>query len=147
MVAVNVQLGPLIVPGQLFHPVEKELDVGFALRVTDDPLTMLVVLHDPELLVQLIPAGVEVTIPKPVPISFTVIVGYIWNVAVTVVAAFTVTAQLPVPLQPAPDQPVNTCPLDALAVRVTPVPLTSGVDAQTPPQEMPPTLDVTVPLP
>ena len=40
------------------------------------------------------------------------------NVAVTVLAAFIVTEQAPVPVQ-APLQPVNVEPVDGVAVRVT----------------------------
>ena len=45
------------------------------------------------------------------------------NVAVTVVAADSVTLQEPVPEQPPPLQPPNVEPEAAAAVRVTPVPL------------------------
>ncbi len=75
---------------------------------------------------QLMPAGFEVTVPLPVPFSVTVS-GKVWacrvNVAVTVVAAFMVTTQEPVPEQPPPLQPVNVEPPAAAAVRVTTVPL------------------------
>jgi hypothetical protein len=45
------------------------------------------------------------------------------NVALTVVDAFIVTGQGPVPVQPPPLQPAKVDPLAALAVNVTPVPL------------------------
>ena len=57
---------------------------------------------------QLIPDGFEVTVPVPVPLRVTVsayVLGV--NVAVTVVAAVIDTTQLPVPLQPPPDQPAK----------------------------------------
>lgn len=44
------------------------------------------------------------------------------NVAVTDAAALIVTAQVPVPEHPEPDQPANVDPPDATAVSVTPVP-------------------------
>ena len=45
------------------------------------------------------------------------------KVAVTEVAAVMVTAQVPVPLQPPPDQPANAEPTAGAAVNVTTVPL------------------------
>jgi len=45
------------------------------------------------------------------------------NVAVTFCAAFIVTVQVPVPLQPAPLHPAKVDPSDAVAVNVTTVPL------------------------
>jgi len=67
------------------------------------------------------------------------------NVAVTLVAALTVTAQVPVPVQ-APLQPENVEPEAAAAVRVTLVPETTVV-LQVLPQLMPVGLEVTVPVP
>jgi hypothetical protein len=67
----------------------------------------------------------EVTVPLPVPALLTVSVNVVvWRVkvAATVVGAFIVTVQGPVPVQP-PLQPVKVDPLAALAVRVTTVPL------------------------
>jgi len=73
---------------------------------------------------QLIPAGLEVTVPLPVPVLLTVRGKVcLLNVAVTVVDAFMVTAQVPVPEQPPPLQPVKVDPPAAAAVRVTTVPL------------------------
>ncbi len=45
------------------------------------------------------------------------------KVAVTEVAAFIVTVQEPVPVQPPPLQPVNVEPAEGAAVKVTMVPL------------------------
>jgi hypothetical protein len=45
------------------------------------------------------------------------------KVPATVVGAFIVTTQGPVPVQPPPLQPVKVDPLAALAVKVTVVPL------------------------
>ena len=67
------------------------------------------------------------------------------NVAVTEVAALTVTEQAPVPVH-APDQPVKTWPARADCVSVTVVPLAIEAE-QVPGQEMPPVLEVTVPPP
>jgi hypothetical protein len=66
-------------------------------------------------------------------------------VAVTLVAALTVTAQLAVPVH-APLQPVKVEPVAAAAVSVTLVPETT-VALQVVPQLMPAGLEVTVPLP
>jgi len=72
----------------------------------------------------LIPAGLDVTVPLPVPALFTVSVtpGSV-KVAVTVVAAFNVTLQAPVPEQPPPLQPVKVEAPAGDAVSVTVVPL------------------------
>jgi hypothetical protein len=67
-------------------------------------------------------------------------------VAVTVVAALSVTVQVPVPEQPPPLQPLNVDPAAGAAVKVTPVPLANAAE-HVAPQEMPAGLLVTVPLP
>ena len=66
---------------------------------------------------QLIPAGADVTVPTPVPALTTVnrFVAIV-NVAVTVADAVTVVVQTPLPVQPPPDQPVNTDPSVGVAV-------------------------------
>ncbi len=69
------------------------------------------------------PAGVEVTVPAPVPFLLTVTViggGITLNVAVTV--AVVDTTQRPAPAQPPPFQPVKTEPASVVAVNVTRVP-------------------------
>src|SRR5437016_3604331 len=68
------------------------------------------------------------------------------NVAVTVVAAETVTMQGPVPAQPPPVQPAKEEPAAGAAVRVTAVPL-GKLAAQVAPQLMPAGALVTVPVP
>ena len=68
------------------------------------------------------------------------------KVAVTVVSAFTVTVQVPVPLQPPPLQPANTEPPAGVAVKVTEVPELKDFE-QVAPQSTPEGLLVTVPLP
>ena len=73
---------------------------------------------------QLIPAGVEVTVPSPVPVLLTVRLGAVeLKVAATAVTAVMVTVQAPVPEQPPPLQPEKFDPLAGLAVKVTTVPL------------------------
>jgi len=67
-------------------------------------------------------------------------------VAVTEVAAFTVTVQVPVPEQPLPLQPVKVEPAAGTAVKVTAAPFVNEAE-HVAPQEMPAGLLVTVPLP
>ena len=67
------------------------------------------------------------------------------KVAVTEVAAFIVTLQVPVPVQP-PLQPVKVEPAAGAAVKVTTVPVVKAVE-HVAPQEIPAGLLVTVPLP
>ena len=68
------------------------------------------------------------------------------KVAVTPILPFRVTPHPPAPEQDWP-QPAKTEPLEALAVSVTPVPLTSGVLVHVPGQLIPPIFEVTVPVP
>jgi len=73
---------------------------------------------------QLIPAGLEVTVPLPDPVLLTESVNVCTSkVAVTDVAALIVTEQVPVPEQPPPLQPAKVEPPAGLAVSVTDVPL------------------------
>jgi len=70
-----------------------------------------------------IPVGMLVTVPIPLPVSLTVRAKVCRSkVAVTVVALVKVTLHEPVPVQP-PLQPVKTEPAAGAAVRVTAVPL------------------------
>src|SRR5258708_38649091 len=69
---------------------------------------------------QPIPLGALVSVPPPVPALVTVRgTGGTVKVAVTVVAAATVTTHVPVPEHPPPLQPVNTLPAVGVAARVT----------------------------
>jgi len=73
---------------------------------------------------QLIPAGLEVTVPLPVPDLLTESVNVCTSkAAVTEVAALIVTEQVPVPEQPPPLQPAKVEPPAGAAVSVTDVPL------------------------
>jgi hypothetical protein len=72
---------------------------------------------------QLIPAGVELTVPAPLPALVTVIA--YWsraNVAITALAPVTETVHGRVPAQPLPDHPVNVelAPGDAVNVTFSP---------------------------
>src|SRR2546430_8345726 len=93
------------------------------------------------------PAGLLVRVPMPVPALLTVRVRVCGvKVAVTVVAAETVTVQGPVPAQPPPVQPVKVEPAAGAAVRVTAGPL-GKFAAQGAPQGMPAGALVTGPGP
>src|SRR5207247_5523256 len=97
------------------QPVKVEPAAGMALRVTTVPLAKLAEQVAP----QLMPAGALVTVPLPVPAGVTVRVKLCRvKVAVTVVAAETVTAQVPVPEQLPPLQPVKVEPAAGAAVGV-----------------------------
>jgi hypothetical protein len=100
-----------------------------------------------QVLPQLIPAGLELTTPAPAPASVTVTATCLGvNVAATDVGAFSVTAQLPVPAQPAPDHPANVELADGVAVKVITLPA-AKLAAQVAPQPMPAGDEVTVPFP
>src|SRR5213592_457652 len=134
--SVPVQASPL-------QPVKTDPAAGAAVSVTTVPLTKLAVQVTP----QSIPAGALVTVPTPVPLGATVSVKF-WsaNVAVTVVAAVTVTTQGSEPVHPPPLQPVNTEPTAGVAVNVTGV--SEGYEAeQVAPQSIPAGVLVTVPVP
>lgn len=108
------------VPEQL-PPLQPPKDpfVAVAASVTTDPDEKLA----EHLLLQLIPAGVLVTVPVPLPAKLTVRVTRCrLKVAVTDVAAVSVAVQVPVPLHPPPLQPAKVDPVAALAVSVTAVP-------------------------
>jgi len=143
-------VAPLIVTVQVpvpvqppLQPVNVELAAGAAVRVTTVPVVKEVEHVAP----QEMPAGALVTVPLPAPAFVTVSAkDDCMKVAVTEVAALIVTVQGPVPVHPAPLQPVNVEPTAAAAVNVTAVPFVNDAE-QVVPQEMPAGLLVTVPLP
>ena len=92
------------------------------------------------------PAGLEVTVPAPVP-AFETLSAKVFKVkvAVTLCADDIVTTQLPVPVQ-APDQPVKSESAEAVGVRVTRVPWVKDAE-HVAPQATPPGEEVTVPVP
>ena len=103
------------------QPLNVDSDAAVAVRVTCWPKPKL-----PESLLQLvpqlIPAGLLVTVPDPVPPFSTVRVRVCRvKLAVTVVLAFMVTVQELVPEQPPPDHPVNVDPTAGDAVNLTDV--------------------------
>src|SRR5438093_415988 len=135
-VPVPVQPPPL-------QPVKAEPAAGVAVSVTAVPLANVA----EQVVPQAIPAGALVTVPLPAPLGLTVNVKVCSaKLAVTVVAAPSVTEQVPVPAQPPPLQPVKVEPAAGAAVSVTAVPLANEAEHVVP-QEMPAGALVTVPLP
>ena len=125
------------------HPAKLEPEPGVGVNVTWVPTGKFA----PQVLPQLIPAGVLVTTPVPVPESVTVSVGnaVIVKAAETDRLLFTVTLQAPVPLH-APPQPAKVEPEPGLAVNVTGVPM-GKLAPQVVPQLIPAGVLVTVPTP
>ena len=102
-----------------------------------------------QVLPQLTPAGLEVTVPVPVPARVTVsanVVVWLVNVAVTERAWVIDTVQVPVAFVQAPLQPLNVEPLAAVAVSVTDWPAVT-LALQTLPQLIAPPDTVPVPVP
>lgn len=127
------------------HPANVEPAVGVSLSVTCWPLLKLAVQPPP----QLIPVGLLVTVPAPVPAFVTVstkVVTAGLNVAVTDSAALIVTVHVPVPVHPAPLQPPNVEPEFTAAVSTTWEPLLKFAE-HVAPQLIPDGLLVTVPVP
>src|SRR5437879_556127 len=124
------------------QPEKVEPAVGVAVKVTAVPLANGAEHVAP----QAMPAGLLATVPAPAPALVSVRVkDCTANVAVTEVAAFTVTMQVPVPEQP-PLQPVKVELASGVAVRVTAVPTVNEAE-QAAPQEIPEGALLTVPLP
>jgi hypothetical protein len=128
------------------HPVNVLPLLTVAVRNTCDPVVKLALHPVVEPVVQLMPAGLLVTFPDPVP--FTVIVrrDVGLNVAVIVAAAFIVSVQGAIPAHPKLLKPANTEAPVAVAVSVTCVPagkLAEHVDGQL----IPAGLLITVPVP
>src|SRR2546427_11440739 len=92
------------------------------------------------------PVGLLATVPAPVPFGVMVSVKVGVKLAVTVVAAESVTVQGSVPVHPAPVQPVKAEPAAGVPVSVTTVPLGKPAE-QRPGQVIPAGLLVTVPAP
>jgi len=142
----QVELLPLQAPP---HPVKLELLAGVAVRVTGVPLTKLA-LHTPALAVQLTPAGLEVTVPAPVPVSDRL---RRWlglaavNVAVTLAALKRLKLHEAVPLHGPALHPTKLEPLAGVAMRLRPVPLAKGKLHEETAQRLLPGFTSTVPLP
>jgi hypothetical protein len=144
-VTVHVPVPPHPPPLQ---PLNVEPVAGTAVSVAVVPAVTDVAQTDP----QLMPAGVLVTVPAPVPDLVTVRmsdgggVGEVENVAVTVTAMFPEVTQAAVPEQPPPLQPTNAEPDPGAAVSVTSAPAPK-LSKQSAPQLMPIGLLTTVPAP
>jgi hypothetical protein len=144
-------LAALIVTEQLPVPVQAPLQPAkvepvpaAAVRVTTVPLLKFAL----QVLGQLMPVGLLLTVPVPVPASLTVSANFVTvtlKVAVTALAALMVTEQVPVPVQ-APLHPAKVEPVPAAAVRVTAVPLLKFA-LQEVGQVMPLGVLVTLPVP
>jgi hypothetical protein len=139
IVTVQVPV-PLQAPDQ---PVKVLPEVGVAVREIIVFNATLVEQLDPQ---EIDPPELE-TVPVPVPdlVTKRVIADPEANTALTDFTAFTLTTQVPVPLQ-APDQPLKLYPDDGVAVSVTEVPDLT-VTEQVAPQEIDPPELETMPEP
>src|SRR4051812_43839974 len=99
-VTVTVQ-APTPVQPPPDQPEKTKAVAGVAVKVTTVPAVKRA-LHVP--VKQFIPAGDEVTAPTPAKVTESG--ERTSNLAVTVISSFIETVQLPVPLQPPPDQPM-----------------------------------------
>jgi len=139
---VTVQLAVPEQPPPL-QPVNVEPAAGVAVKVRAVPLAY----EAAQVVPQEMPAGALVTVPVPAPALVTVSAkDWRAKVAVTEVAALTVTVQVAVPEQPPPLQPVKVEPAAGAAVKVTAVPVVKEVE-HVAPQEIPEGALVTVPVP
>ncbi len=141
--AADMVTAQVLVPVQLpLQPVKMEPTAGVAVRVT----AVFAVYASVQSLPQVMPAGVLLTVPIPVPALVTVR-RYVWGVkvAVTDCAADIVREQVLVPVQ-LPLQPVKMEPTAGVAVRVTAV-LAAYASVQSLPQLTPTGLLLTVPAP
>ena len=135
-VAVPVQPPPL-------QPLKVEPAAGAAVSVTAVPLANAA----EQVVPQETPAGALVTLPVPAPALLTVSVKDCRaKVAVTDLAALSVTVHVPEPLQPLPFQRLKVEPAAGAAVKVTGVPLAYAA-AQVVPHEMPAGALVMMPVP
>ena len=139
------------------HPLKVFEALGVAVSVTVDPLAKLathpVTPAAPFVIVQLIPAGADVTVPLPLPPPDTLRPGEALKVAVTERALVIDTVHGEVPVH-APLHPAKTLPVLAEAFSVTEAPVENVVEHPVAPatpfvivQLMPAGVEVTVPLP
>ena len=139
----TVQVLPEAEPQPVQEP-KVEVESGSAVSVTAVPPSKAWV-QVPEVH-ESVP-GTEVTRPPPLPPSVTVSAYVIRvKVAVTDLAASTVTAQVPVPEHPPPDQPAKVEIASGVAVSITTVPESKDAE-QAAPQEIPAGAELTVPPP
>ena len=114
----TVQVAPAEVSHPV-HPVNVDPDAALAVNVTVAPLTYGSEQSAP----QLMPAGLDATVPVPTSALVTPSVKSTLKVAVTVFAALMLTVQVEPETVVHPLQPVNADPEAAAAVSVTVVPL------------------------
>ena len=107
-----------VVPAQPpAHPTKVEPSAAVAVRVTAVPGSKLALQVCP----QVMPGGLLLTLPLPVPVRVTASTGRSLNVAVTEIFFVKVTLQAPTPVH-APDHPAKKELAAGDAVRVTAVP-------------------------
>jgi hypothetical protein len=140
MVTVHVAPETVLQP---VHPVRTEPEAAIAVSVTTVPLVYGSAQSAP----QLIPAGLEVTVPTPLPDRATARgnVSRSKRAPMDVFAAI-VTAHVPVPAQPPPVHPAKSELTPGAAVSVTTVP-PGYVSEQSVPQLTPAGLEPTLPVP
>ena len=119
MLPVIVTLPPGVqLPDQ---PANVEPEAGIAVKVMVVPLLSVI----EQVLPQLIPVALLVTVPVPVPTRVTVSVYVVAKLNVAVQAVLPVIVKLTsglVVLQPVPDQPAKTEPVEGAALSFTAVP-------------------------
>jgi len=141
---VSVQVLVLEHPPPL-QPVKEEPADGEAVKVT----TVSLLKADEQIVPQVIPAGLLVTVPLPFPVLLTESMDEVLEVksAITDAAAVMVTVQLPVPEHPPPLQPAKVeSQEDESAAKVTTV-LGGKAEVHAAPQATPGGSLITVPMP
>ena len=142
MRAADIVTLPSLQSASPVQPANAEPAAGVAVRATESPAAKEVLQVAP----QLIPAGLLVTVPLPVPAFeiVNVLGGAALNVAVQLRAADIVT--LPSLQSASPVQPANVDPETGVAVNVTTCPV-ANAPLQVVPQLIPAGLLVTEPVP
>ncbi|MEZ4402236.1 MAG: hypothetical protein R3B06_19585 [Kofleriaceae bacterium] len=124
------------------HPVKIESPAAVAVSASDVPGGYASEQSAP----QLMPTGLDVTVPVPVPVRDTATVPLGANVAWMVVGPVMVVVHTPVPMQPPSLQPRNCEPALTVAVSVIEAPC-GTIAAHMPGQAMGPVVEATVPSP
>jgi hypothetical protein len=144
---LTVQVAPTV----LVQPVKLtkvEPASAVAVRVTEVPLSNACVC-EVQAVPQEIPAGLDVTLPVPLPLFVNARLYWRLKVTVTLAAAVMLTVQLVPLVLVHPLKLTNREPASAIALSVTDVPLSNGCvcEMQAAPQEIPAGVDVTLPVP
>lgn len=127
-------------PVPVDQPAKDELASGVAVRFIVTPELYISEQSVP----QLMPVAVTIPVPEPDFVIFKAT--GVSNIAVIAVSLFIITVQVPVPLQPPPDQPANTELAFGVAVSVITAPV-ANISPQSVPQFIPPGVLVTTPDP